>query len=838
MGCFPVGLIIGLQESYLAFSNQIQNERMIRHYITLALRTLWRNKFHTTINVLGLSIGISACLVIYLIASHELGFNKQLADYDRIYRIHSKFSGTFSGLNRGAPTAIAPYIREHFKGIDNVAMFFIYSSKVQIPTPADKKSFDKNETTIIAGPEYFEVVHSYEWLTGSPEVLLKPNQVVLTESQAKKYFGDVDIATLQGRDIVYADSLPVTVAGIVKDLPFRTDFTFTDFISEASLESTWLKSKYPLNDWESTNSNTQLFIKASPGISHEALMAQLPELSKQYAANSHWDATNEFNIQPLSDLHFNAEIGVFDMDSSVAAHMPTLITLLGVAFLLLVIGAINFINLETAQAVNRAKEVGVRKVLGSTRMRLILQFLSEGLILTLISVVIALPLAELGLILFSEFIPKGVSLNIPALVPFLLVVVAFIGILASAYPAFVLSSFIPALALKNQASLNNSTSRSAYLRKALIVFQFTFAQVLIIGTLMVGWQIHYLLNKDLGFKKDAIVYFDTPWWEDHGKTMALLQELRNIPEVSEVALSDSPPSYNGWSSSVVKHIRTSVPLQLNAFRKFGDEHYLDFYGIQLVAGRNLHSSDTVKEFLINETLLKQLGFAKPEEAIGELIEMSGQKLPVVGVVKDFHIQSLHTKVEPVIMATATNDFSCLNVKFSTANQSGKILQASIEKVQAAWKKIYPDVPLKYKFLDETIRNFYKSEQRIGKLSRIATALAIFISCLGLFGLASYTTTQRLKEIGIRKILGASVQQIVALLSRDFILLVVIAFALAIPLAWFSINRWLEGFSYHAEPGIWMYIVTAVSAVVIAFLTVSYQTIRSARRNPVDSLRNE
>ncbi|HEY9006112.1 MAG TPA: ABC transporter permease [Ohtaekwangia sp.] len=810
---------------------------MLRHYITLAFRTLWRNKFHTAINVLGLSIGISACLVIYLIASHELGFNRQLADYDRIYRIHSKFTGTFAGLNRGVPSGVGPYVREHFKGIDDLSLFYMFGSKVKVPASDETKQFDDEESAIIASPEYFRVFNSYEWLTGSPEVLSKPNQVVLLESQAKKYFGDADIATLVGKEIIYRDSLPVNLAGVVKDLPFRSDLSFTDFISDATIDATWLKKSFPVDDWTGVSSSTQLFVKVSAGTSQEALLEQMPLLAKQYKEKSGWGA-NLFDVQPLSDLHFNADTGIFDFDNSVPAHLPTLITLLGVAFLLLVIGAINFINLETAQAVHRAKEVGVRKVLGSTRARLILQFLCEGLMLTLIAMVVAMPFTELGLILFSEFIPKGVTLNIGRLIPFLLGIIAFIGILASAYPAFVLSSFIPALALKNQASLGNSASRSAFLRKTLIVFQFTFAQVLIIGTLMIGTQIHYLLNKDMGFKKDAIVYFHTPWWENHNKTMALFQSLKNIPEISEISLSESPPAYSGWSSSVIKHTHEGIPMEVNASRKFGDENYLNFYDIKLSAGRNFQASDTLKEFLINETLMKQLGFSKPEDAIGEVIEINNRKIPVVGVVKDFHTQSLHAKVEPLIMASAINDFSCLNIKLSAASQSGEALQKSIGKIEAAWKKIYPDTPLKYKFLDETIRNFYKSEQRISKLSRTATGLAIVISCLGLFGLASYTTAQRTKEIGIRKVLGASVQQIVTLLSRDFIVLVIIAFVIAMPLAWFSINRWLEGFSYHAEPGIWMYILTAISAVAIAFGTVSYQTFRSAHRNPVESLRNE
>lgn len=810
---------------------------MLRNYLKIALRTLWRNKFHAAINVTGLAIGVSACLVIYLIVNFELSFNKGIADYDRIYRIHSKFTGTFSGLNRGAPTAVAPYVKDNFKGVENVTLFFCYGSKLEVPTATETKKFDRQKTVALAGPDYFQVFNSYEWIVGSPEVLTKPHQVVLVESQAKKYFGEVNVETLLGKEIIYRDSLVTHVAGILRDLPFNTDLEFTDFISTATIEASWIKRNFQLNDWASTNSSTQVFVKAAPGTKQTVLEEQLPQLSKNYAEKSSWDAVNTFNVQPLSELHYNPETGIFD-NSREPAHMPTLLTLIGVAVLLLVIGAINFINLETAQAVRRAKEVGVRKVLGSTRTRLVFQFLCEGLLLTLVAIVLALPLAEFSLSYFSEFIPEGVSFNIIEFIPFLIFVVLFIGILASAYPAFVLSSFLPALALKNQAHISSSQSSPVFLRKALIVFQFTFAQVLIIGTLMVGWQIRFLLNKDLGFKKDAVVYFDAPWWEESEKTALLKNEIESIAEITDFSLSEAPPSYNGWSSSSVKYNNGKEDVSINAFRKFGDSNYLNFYGITLLAGRNLEPSDTAREFIINETLLKQLGFTSPQQALGEVIDYSDRKLPIVGVVKDFHIQSLHNKVEPVMMANALNDFSCFNLRLATAHTSGDNLKASLDKIENAWKKIYPDVPFKYQFLDDTIKNFYKTEQRTSKMARTAMGLAIFISCLGLFGLASYSATQRTKEIGIRKVLGASVKQIVFLLSKDFILLVVIAFVLAAPLAWMGVNRWLEGFSYRTELSAWMFVATGLLAVLVAFITVSYQTFYAANRNPTESLRSE
>lgn len=803
---------------------------MLRHYITLAVRNLWRKKVHAAINIFGLATGVSACLVIYLIVTFELSYNQDIPGYERIYRIHSQFSGSFTGLNRGAPTAVAPFISENFKDIEATALFFGFSSKVQIPTPSELKNMERQQTVCLADSGYFKVFGFYTWLAGSVKALSRPNAVVLTKSQAKKYFGDISVESMLGKEVIYRDSLSTQVVGVVDDPSFKTDLEFTDFISSATLESSWIKNNFTLNDWNSTNSSTQVFIKTTENSSHADVLAQLSLLAKEYNERNDW-ATNSFNAQPLSDLHFNPETGIFD-SSRDAAHKPTLITLSFVAILLLVIGAINFINLETAQAVKRAKEVGIRKVLGSVRSRLILQFLCESILLTALSLLIALPLAEGGLVFFNEFVPKGLELNIVQIIPFLLGILLFVGVFAGTYPAFVLSSFLPVQALKN-ATYDSGNSRASFLRKSLIVFQFTFAQVLILITLVIGWQIRYVLTKDLGFTKDAIIYFHTPWHEKNDKTQILKNELTSIPEISDVSLSGSPPSANGWSSQSVKYTGKEE-IKFDAFRKFGDTRYLEFYNIQLLAGRNLLPSDTVKELIINETMMREMGIETPEEAIGQTIDMGGQ-LPIVGVVKDFHTKTLRKKIDPVMIANEEKNFSCVNVKLAPTEGG---IQPGIEKIKDAWTKIYPDVPFKYEFLDETIFNFYKTERRTSKLANTATGMAIFISCLGLFGLASFTTTQRAKEIGIRKILGATVNQLTFLLTREFLLFVLIAFILATPVAWYASNQWLADYTYRTEVSSWMFVLTGLAAVIIAFSTVSFQTIKAANRNPVTSLRNE
>lgn len=809
---------------------------MVKNFLTIAWRSLLRNKLHSFINITGLAIGVSACMVIYLIVDFELSFNKQHEGYDRIYRVHSSFQGVFSGLNRGVPTATGPTIRDEFKGVEATTSFHVFNSKVQLPSGNEKKDLERQNRIILAEPEFFSVFKSYEWVAGSPQSLVEPFQVVLTQSRAKTYFGSDDPSVVIGKEIIYRDSLNTTVAGIVKDLPFNTDIDMTDFISYSTIESSWLKKNFHLNDWQSVSSGSQLFVLLDETSNKDQFTEQFSILRERYKEKSSWDVENTFNAQPLSDLHYNSETGIFDYSRS-PAHLPTLTILIVVAALLLIIGAINFINLETAQAVRRAKEVGIRKTLGSSRTALVSQFLCQSFIITLFAIIIALPLTELALKVFSDFVPAGVTLSFRQVFPFLIAIVFIIGVLAGMYPAFILSSFLPALALKNQVHVTSGTSRSAFLRKTLIVFQFSIAQALIIFTLAVGWQINYMLNKDIGFKKDAVVYLYTPWHEKASKIEVFKNELAQLTEVTDMCLSDSPPSENGWSSSTIEYKPGKEEVvKVNAFRKFGDPDYLSFYDMKLLAGRTIRPTDSLREFVINKTLMSQLGFNQPEEALGQFIQYNKHDYPIVGVVEDFHIQSLHNKVEPVIIGNDV-DFNCLNIRLATANGSDDF-KAGLAKIEAAWKKVYPNEKFDYEFLDETLKNFYQSEQRVARLVKTAMVMAIFISCLGLFGLASFTTTQRMKEISIRKVLGSSVSGIVVLLSKDFIFLILIAFVLASPIGWYFTDRWLKDFAYHMDLNAWLFILTVLAGVAIAFITVGYQTLRAANSNPVNSLRNE
>lgn len=817
---------------------------MIKSNLLLALRHLQRNKLYTAINIFGLAIGIAACIVIFLIANFELGFDSFRQDRDRIFRVYTSFSGAFSGLNPGVPTAVEPYVKEKVSGIAHSTMFFTESMQVS-PLNVQGKPMDEIEAEdlVIVDPEYFSVFSDYQWLGGDPNsALAEPHQVVLSDEKAERYFGGSNPLEAIGRKIMYGDSTVMMVTGIVKAPPIQSDLYFNDFISMATTVSgDWKNSgNYERDNLNSTSSRTQLFIKLLQDKSPDEITPQFAKLEeRQLGQGGPYAAKASFLLQPLTDLHFNVDMGIFDYSRS-PAHLPTLYALIGVALLLLIIGAINFVNLETAQAIRRAKEVGVRKVLGGSRGNLIGQFLGQTLVITSLAMMVALFLTEISLWYFSDFIPSDLEFRLfdPMTLLFVLSTVILVALLAGTYPAFVLSAFRPALALKDRIGAFGKRGGANNLRRGLVVFQFVIAQVLIFGTLATGYQIRYMMDKDMGFKKDAIVYFRTPFRDTQKRIFVLGEELGRMPQIQAVTLHDSPPTRRGWNTTIMAYGQGDDEQSYEVHTKFGDANYLDMYDIPLLAGREPLPSDTVKEMLINRTFAQQLGFEQPDEAIGQMINYSEVKVPVVGVVEDFHVQSLHQPIKPTAIFHASRSFHSIGVQLPSEGKQLKDMGETMTLLETEWKKVFPEVPFEYEFLDETVANFYETEQRTTKLINTATFIAILISCLGLFGLVSFSANQRTKEIGVRKVLGATVRSIVALLSREFLLLVLIAFLLAAPIGWWLTNRWLGDFAYTINLSWWLFALCGALAVFVAFGTMSIQAIRAALDNPVDSLRSE
>jgi putative ABC transport system permease protein len=806
---------------------------MLSNAFIFALRNLRKNKLLAFINVLGLTIGISSCLVIFLIANHELSFNRSIPHRDKIYRIYSEFSGTYVGVNRGVPGGMYQWLKDEATGLDGITGFHIFSNpKVSIPgASGEPKKLEGKYVAAIVDPGYFDVFTHYEWLAGNPQQsLTQPFNIVLTESQARLYFGNQDVNDIVGRNLYYNDSLQLTVSGILKDVPHRTDLSFTDFVSVSTAEKSWLKRRVVL-EWNTINSSSQLFIRTARGRAEAQLSDLMVRLKAQYDTHVKSDWIYTPVLQPLSELHFNTRVGA--MDFSKPVEKSTLTILIAIAGLLLLIAAINFINLETAQASRRAKEVGVRKVLGSSRGRLISHFLVESFILSFVAVLFSLVLSWLAIQNFSDFIPAGLTFDVtePTVAMFLISCIVGVTLLAGLYPSFVLSSYQPALALKNIAT--TGSTRSSYIRKGLTVFQFTFSQVLIISTVVIASQISFMLNKDMGFSTEGIMHFSTNWRDKPEKRFVLINELQQMPEIDVISMHHDTPASSSSSSSMFEFDTGKEKLKHNVYRKGGDTAFIKIYNIELLAGRNIAHSDTASEYLINETYLHELGFDDPRDALGKSIN----NLPIVGVVKDFHDKPLRSKIPPLVIYNEMSSFTDFGIRFSS-NISDDVRTEAMKKIETAYKKVYPDYPFTYAYVSDTIKEFYKTETRTRTLAQTATVIAILISCLGLFGLSSFTVIQRTKEIGIRKVLGASVSSIVMLLSRDSLILVAIAFALSAPIAYYIGNSWLDQFAYKMNIGVWIFVSSLVGSVLIAFLTTSLRTVGAAKGDPVKALRYE
>jgi putative ABC transport system permease protein len=820
---------------------------MIKNFFVIAWRNMMKHKSSTIINILGLALGTCGCLVIYLITSFELNFDRFHKDKDKIYRIVADYRTKTGDVHRFGfvPDPTASTLRRELSEFETVSGFYNYYAKVKIPAGSSKaKQFDMPKygtgasDVIVADPEYFKIF-DYQWLAGnSATALNEPFQVVLSEKEAHRYFGQLPLESILGKQVIYNDSLNLTVSGIVKDWTANTDFTFKDFISFATVAQSFLKNDIDMKAWGMWNDYSQAFVKLGPGVTVAQAEAQFPAFFNKHLSPDK-DGKTVVKLQPLSDIHFNAE---YTDGYSRKAHLPTLYGLMGIAVFILFIAAINFINLSTAQSIQRAKEIGIRKVLGSSRSKLIWQFLIETLGITCLAVLLSLVIVKPVLLGFHSFLPPGLSFhfNLPTLL-FLVFVILATTFLAGFYPGKVLSSYQPALSLKGQVS--QKVGGKNFLRKSLIVFQFTISLIFIVGTLVIGSQIHFLLNKDMGFQKDAILNIETSWDYPLAKQNLLVQKIRQLASVSQVSTSRETPAARGHGSTDLVY-QGAHEFKAETQMEIADENFIPLYEIPLLAGRNINHSDTMSEFLINKLCAEQLGFTNPQDAVGKMVK-SGQTdrgglklLPIVGVVKDFNALSLHEPIKPIFIASNSNASRVISIKLLTEGKGTAQFQQSISEIQKLWKEIYPSEKFEYNFFDQTIAGFYQSEQRIAQLMNVAMGIAIFISCMGLFGLAAFMAEQRTKEIGIRKVLGASVGAIVSMLGKDFMKLVAISFVIATPVAWYFMEKWLQDFSFRIQVSWWIFGLAGLCLLAITLLTVSFQAVRVAIVNPVKSLRSE
>ena len=804
------------------------------HYFKPSIRSLVKNKVFSLINIIGLAIGTSAALVIYLIAQYDLSFDHFEPGKDRIYRIVVKGD---NWANSGAPSPLHQNLGA-LTGIEHIAPLFDWSAgdgNISIPEGNNQapRVFKKQEKVVLTNADYF-ALFPHEWIAGNAESALKaPRQVVLTESRARTYFPGIPPGLVVGRAIALNDTLMMTVSGVVKDLKENSDFDSRVFVSVSTIPGTPMENDYSWQNWGSINSADKVIIRLAPGVSATQVQREVNDIFKSHRGK---DEKAVCWLQLLSDIHFNQQ---FDGD----VDLSTLRGLILLAVFILLLGAINFINLSTAQASGRAKEIGMHKILGSTKRNLIARFMTETFMLTAIAAILSLVITPFLLMGFSSFLPGGLSQgNIwqPHVFLFLGALIIVVGFLSGFYPALVLTGFNPLVVTKNQPVSATGSTRGTWLRKTLTVSQFVVAQVFVIGTLVVAKQIHFSLAQDMGFRKDAVVNFYVPFDFSHpdGKKFVLLNKLRAMPEVEAASLGNQSPAFSGSMSTDVTFKEGKTARTLDVDSRDGDTSFIGLYHIKLIAGKNVLPTDSATQFLINETLARQLGFKNPADAVGHYLVYGGKdgrSLPITGVMADFHLASMRTAIHPLIFFS---DLHYGYVMHVALHPSPENIKTALDKMTSDWKELYPDVDFSYTFLDKEIENFYSQDQKLSSLLSWATGIAILISCMGLLGLVIYTANQRAKEISVRKVLGATVVQLVSLLSRDFVALVGLAFVIAVPVAWYLSHQWLQNFAYHTKLDWWLFGVGGVFMLVVALLILCARAVRAAMANPIRNLRSE
>ncbi len=796
---------------------------MIRNYFKIAFRNLLRSKGYTLINILGLALSMTCGILIFTLVRHHLSFDNFHAHPDRIYRIVTELHRDNIGYSRSVPSPLGKYFRNDYTFGEKVARIAAMPDElITLKKGSEPVKFKEKQGLAFTEPEFFEIFN-YPLLQGNKKTaLIEPNTAILTERMAKKYFGDEDP---MGKSFWLNNTIAFQVTGILKNLPENTDRKTEIFVSWTSLKSydPWLA--HDIDGWGGIFDGVECFVLLRPGVSPSQVEKVFPAYVQKYRSNS--KNVHHYKLQPLADMHFDARYqGIMEKRN--------LWVLSVIGLFLLITACVNFVNLATAQAVKRSKEVGVRKVLGGSKAQLFWQFISETGLITIIGIIIALGLSYLILPVVNEFFQTQMSIRLFS--DYLLIV--FVGFqaisvtfLSGSYPGLILAGFQPVTALKGKLSQQHIGGFNT--RRTLIVIQFTISQILIIGTVVIMSQMRYVRQADLGFDKEAIVMVSKGNDSTGSKTNALKNELLRINGVEKVSLCfAAPASDQTWGNFVTfdnqeVNFRTSI--------KSADDQYLSTFGLELAAGKNLFPSDTVREFLVNEAFLRKLNIRSPEEAIGKLVSANGgtRVAPVVGVVKDFHDASFHREISPIAITTYSGDYSEYAVKINLTRA-----KATIDAIEKAWLGRHPDELFEHRFLDESIAQFYEAEDRILKLVQFFSFIAIFIGCLGLYGLVSFMVAQKTKEIGIRKVLGSSITQILWIFGKEFSRLIMLAFLIAAPVAWWFMSKWLQNYQFRIEIGISVFALTIGSALIIACVTVGYKVIKAALANPVRALRSE
>lgn len=824
---FRPGIIKSLGGSY-----QLNQYGMFKNYFKVGIRNVLRHKAFSFINITGLGVGIACCILIMLYVKDELSYDKYHENYDNIYRVlhtyrHAENPGTLPPPTPqefqvwgGAP--VGPALKADFAEIES---YFRFTSPVSLLFQYEDKRFQENN--MVFGDSTAFSVFSWKLLSGDSKTALKePNSIVLTEKIAKKYFGDEEAL---GKTFIIDKTESFVVTGVMEDVPSNSHFTFDGLVSMTTFHS-WRSEIFDM--WGYVDFYTYFTLNKHANIA--TLENQIPDFLNKYIPEPEWK-DNTIAFEPLADAYLRSEAA---RQPGATGSLTNLYIFSSIAAFILLIACINFMNLSTARSMERAKEIGVRKSIGAQRGALVTQFLLESVLLSVLASMLALALVLLLMPVVQDLSAKQLDLSdlfSSKWIGTFAAGVIFIGLFAGAYPALILARFKSVQVLKgtSKASVKGLT-----LRKALVVFQFTLSIALIVGTAVVFSQLEYLRNHDLGFKKEQMLVIDFGWdGEVQNAIESIKSEYLNHPDVVSVSASRAVPgNFYPNAGTRVESPDGEMIMEGPGIYEI-DPDFIPAYQMEMAAGRTFSSefpADSTQSLLLNEAAIRLYGYSNPEDIIGKKFSQWGREGTVIGVVKNFNFKSLHNKVEPLSLRFAHPNTLC---NISLRIESDNMAQ-TVAELKERWEEVAPQRPFLYSFLDENFNRQYQSDIRFGKIFTAFAVIAIFIACLGLFGLTTYTTGQRTKEIGIRKVLGASVTSIVALLSKDYVKLFFIAVLFATPVSWFVMNRWLDGFAYKVEIGVGVFIMAASICVLIALTTISWQSIAAALRNPVESLKDE
>lgn len=818
-------------------SNGIQSfsplhPNMIAFYFKNGLRYITMNPIYSLINTLGLTLGVTACLVVYLVVRHEISFDSFHAGGDRVYRLVTEVHGPDGEwLGATVPAPLPGALRETVTGIEFITNISRFEPSAQVlRSDGSAKQFPRRSVNgALVDPEYFNILPR-EWIAGSLSAFHQPFTVVLTESRATTYFESTPVEDVIGKVITYNDSLQATVVGVVKEWRGNTDFAYTDLLSYATVRHSFLKDFVRPDNWIQYQDSFQSLVRLQPGMSPDSMSAKF---SATLAARTRTDdpppVTTSIQLQRLADVHFDKR------KEQLPPAARRLYILSVVAGFILASAVFNFINLSTALSTRRSKEIGIRKTIGAARSSVSLQFLSETSLLTIVSIALACLFINPLLSIVGDYIPAGISLRLLTFetIAFLALLILLITLLAGYYPSRVLSSYLPAIVLRKFAYRGN---HSHSLRKMLIIFQFSFSLFFITGAIIIRGQLQFIAEKDRGFRTEGVRMFWTNFDDHSNRPQLLLERIRQLPGIEIASLhGGSPMGY----ATFMNHMTLTGNKQIDVavVVKSGDENYIPLYGIRMIAGRTLTRSDSLKEFVITATMARSLGFTSPEEALGHSLLFLGKNYPIVGVAEDFHQGSFHDKINPVAIGNWRDIQHAIAVRFD-AQHDRAASKKVIEEIAKIFKAFYPDDEFQSHEVEEEIGWMHQDDTQMAKLVDAAMVLTVFISALGVFGLVLFTAETKTKEIAIRKVMGATMTNIALLLSKEFVLLLAIATAFAFPLAWYYFDRWLSSFEYRIEMTVAMYVSAAIAAFLVGLVTVSYHTLRAARANPAGSLRSE